>query len=202
MSPAPRVGRETQTGDCRTDPAPASPAPVLRAYRNPCACQCAQLRATPVSPRPADHRRSSTVMTRSSTAVSTLVSTTMRRPLTSAISMLPHTQVEYWISGEVNERFRPQLQGQLYVSQRSWVDIVCWHDVLPKPDKPEPNRRFRTRCALGRAGYFWMICRFTSAWIFPQRGCKLNEPNGFEPLWRVHDRIIRALSPINFAHKR
>jgi YqaJ-like viral recombinase domain len=28
--------------------------------------------------------------------------------------------------------FRPQLQGQLYVSQRSWVDIVCWHDVLPK----------------------------------------------------------------------
>jgi hypothetical protein len=45
---------------------------------------------------------------------------------------LPHTQVEYWISGEVNERFRPQLQGQLYISQRSWVDIVCWHDVLPK----------------------------------------------------------------------
>jgi hypothetical protein len=45
---------------------------------------------------------------------------------------LPQTQVEYWLSGEVNERFRPQLQGQLYVSQRSWVDIVCWHDVLPK----------------------------------------------------------------------
>jgi hypothetical protein len=53
---------------------------------------------------------------------------------------LPHTQVEYWISGEVHERFRPQLQGQLYVSQRSWVDIVCWHDVLPKPAKPEPKR--------------------------------------------------------------
>src|SRR5215470_6394099 len=45
---------------------------------------------------------------------------------------LPQTQVEYWISGEVRERFRPQLQGQLYVSQRSWVDILCWHDVLPK----------------------------------------------------------------------
>jgi hypothetical protein len=51
-------------------------------------------------------------------------------------------------------------------------------------------------------GLFWMICRFTSARIFPQRGCKLNEPNGFEPLWRVHDRIIRGLWPINFAHKR
>jgi hypothetical protein len=30
------------------------------------------------------------------------------------------------------ERFWPQLQGQLYVSQRRWVDILCWHDVLPK----------------------------------------------------------------------
>src|SRR5215468_8548768 len=45
---------------------------------------------------------------------------------------LPLTQVGYWLSGELDERFRPQLQGQLYVSQRSWVDIVCWHDVLPK----------------------------------------------------------------------
>jgi hypothetical protein len=45
---------------------------------------------------------------------------------------LPHTQGEYWISGEIGERFRPQLQGQLYVSQRKWVDIVCWHDELPK----------------------------------------------------------------------
>jgi YqaJ-like viral recombinase domain len=56
---------------------------------------------------------------------------------------LPHTQVEYWLSGEVNERFRPQLQGQLYVSQRSWVDIVCWHDVLPKLVlRVEPDETF------------------------------------------------------------
>jgi len=56
---------------------------------------------------------------------------------------LPQTQVEYWISGEVNERFRPQLQGQLYVSQRSWVDIVCWHDVLPKiVMRVEPDEKF------------------------------------------------------------
>jgi hypothetical protein len=45
---------------------------------------------------------------------------------------LPQTQIEYWLSGEINERFRPQLQGQLYVSKRSWVDLLCWHDVLPK----------------------------------------------------------------------
>jgi hypothetical protein len=54
----------------------------------------------------------------------------------------------------------------------------------PKPDKPESNRRLRRRSALGRTGYFWVICRFTSARIFPQRGCKLNEPNGFKPLRR------------------
>ena len=46
--------------------------------------------------------------------------------------------------------------------------------LFPKLAKPEPNRRFRARSALGRAGYFWMICRSTSARIFPQRGCKLN----------------------------
>jgi hypothetical protein len=58
---------------------------------------------------------------------------------------LPHTQIEYWISGEVSERFRPQLQGQLYVSQRSWVDIVSWHDVLPKVVmRVEPDKKFIT----------------------------------------------------------
>ena len=56
---------------------------------------------------------------------------------------LPHTQVEYWLSGEVSERFRPQLQGQLYVSQRSWVDILCRHDVLPKlVVRVEPDDKF------------------------------------------------------------
>jgi len=56
---------------------------------------------------------------------------------------LPHTQVEYWIAGEVGERFRPQLQGRLYISRRSWADIVCWHDVLPKiVMRVEPDEKF------------------------------------------------------------
>jgi hypothetical protein len=56
---------------------------------------------------------------------------------------LPQTQVEYWISGELSERFRPQLQGQLYVTQRNWVDILCWHDVLPKLImRVEPDGKF------------------------------------------------------------
>jgi hypothetical protein len=56
---------------------------------------------------------------------------------------LPQTQVGYWISGELSERFRPQLQGQLYITQRSWVDILCWHDVLPKlVMRVEPDEKF------------------------------------------------------------
>jgi YqaJ-like viral recombinase domain len=47
---------------------------------------------------------------------------------------LPHTQVSYWIAGEVSERFKPQLQGQLYISQRSWVDMYvgmrCFRNLL------------------------------------------------------------------------
>jgi hypothetical protein len=35
------------------------------------------------------------------------------------------------------------LQGQLYVSQRSWVDIVSWHDELPKlVMRVEPDEKF------------------------------------------------------------
>jgi hypothetical protein len=70
---------------------------------------------------------------------------------------LPHTQVEYWLSGEVNERFRPQLQGQLYVSQRSWVDILCWHDVLPKLVlRVEPDETFikALDCQLQNVNFF------------------------------------------------
>ena len=56
---------------------------------------------------------------------------------------LPQTQVQYWISDELSERFRPQLQGQLYITQRSWVDILCWHDVLPKLIvRVEPDDQF------------------------------------------------------------
>jgi YqaJ-like viral recombinase domain len=56
---------------------------------------------------------------------------------------LPHTQIEYWISGKLNERFWPQLQGQLYITQRGWVDILCWHDVLPKlVMRVEPDEAF------------------------------------------------------------
>jgi len=74
-------------------------------------------------------------------------------------------------------------------------------DALSRPSRNQTGD-FEHAPPSAVRGYFWTICRSTSARIFPQRGCKLNEPNGFEPLRRVHDRIIRASSPINFAHKR
>ncbi len=56
---------------------------------------------------------------------------------------MPHTQIEYWLSGEAKEKYRPQVQGQLYISQRLWVDLVCWHDVLPKVViRIEPDEKF------------------------------------------------------------
>ena len=74
------------------------------------------------------------------------------------------------------------LGNQVWVARVSRWHVgafLCQRDrredfSMPKLAKSEPNRRFRARSALGRAGYFWMICRFTSARIFPQRGCKLN----------------------------
>ena len=74
------------------------------------------------------------------------------------------------------------------------------HIYLSRPSRNQTG--FRTSSTLGRTGYFWMICRFTSARIFPQRECKLNQPNGFEPLRPADDRIIRVFWPINFAHNR
>src|SRR5580704_9318626 len=56
---------------------------------------------------------------------------------------LPHTQVEYWISGEVNERFRPQLQGQLYIPAKLGRYRLLACDMLPKlVMRVEPDEKF------------------------------------------------------------
>lgn len=41
----------------------------------------------------------------------------------------PGTAVEYMLSGKLEQEYRPQLQAQLYVTGRKWVDIMCY---LPK----------------------------------------------------------------------
>jgi len=43
----------------------------------------------------------------------------------------PAAQVEYLLTGKLDRTHYPQLQGQLYVSERAWVDVVAWSDELP-----------------------------------------------------------------------
>jgi hypothetical protein len=43
----------------------------------------------------------------------------------------PGQQVAYHLQRNSLKKFWSQLQGQLLVTQRKWVDIVAWHDGLP-----------------------------------------------------------------------
>jgi hypothetical protein len=43
----------------------------------------------------------------------------------------PAAQVEYLLTGKLERSYYPQLQGQLLVSGRAWVDIVAWSADLP-----------------------------------------------------------------------
>jgi hypothetical protein len=45
---------------------------------------------------------------------------------------MPPGQVDYLITGKPHTEHKPQLQGQLYISKREWVDICCWHQELPR----------------------------------------------------------------------
>src|SRR5215471_8421665 len=56
---------------------------------------------------------------------------------------LPHTQVEYWLSGEVGNASGRNCKASSTFSQRCGVDILCWHDVLPKlVVRVEPDEKF------------------------------------------------------------
>lgn len=45
---------------------------------------------------------------------------------------MPQTQMEYLITGKVDQEYYPQLQGQLYVTGRDWVDIMSFNPELPR----------------------------------------------------------------------
>ena len=44
---------------------------------------------------------------------------------------LAHTQIGYLMGGLVSDKYRVQLQGQLWVSERETVDIFAYHPKLP-----------------------------------------------------------------------
>lgn len=42
----------------------------------------------------------------------------------------PHTHVAYMIGKRIDDKYKPQLQGQLWVSERQWVDIISYHPEM------------------------------------------------------------------------
>lgn len=44
----------------------------------------------------------------------------------------PQTQMEYLVTGKVDKEHWPQLQGQLYISGRKFVDIMAFNPELPR----------------------------------------------------------------------
>jgi len=43
----------------------------------------------------------------------------------------PQTHVEYLLSGELPQKYRPQAQGQLMVAERRWCDFLSYHPDMP-----------------------------------------------------------------------
>jgi hypothetical protein len=41
------------------------------------------------------------------------------------------THVGYLLTGQLEDDYRPQLQGQLWVAERAWVDVVSYHPQMP-----------------------------------------------------------------------
>lgn len=52
--------------------------------------------------------------------------------LLEAKAPMPQTHVKYLLTGEIDKKYWPQLQCQLFVSEREWVDILAWDSVLPR----------------------------------------------------------------------
>lgn len=45
----------------------------------------------------------------------------------------PHTQIDYILNGKLDRDYWPQVQGQLYVTKRKWVDLVSYYPGMRKP---------------------------------------------------------------------
>lgn len=43
----------------------------------------------------------------------------------------PNTQIDYILGDELVKDYYPQLQGQLWITERKWVDIMAYHPEIP-----------------------------------------------------------------------
>jgi hypothetical protein len=45
----------------------------------------------------------------------------------------PNTQIDYILNGKLDRDYWPQVQGQLLVTKRKWVDLVSYYPGMKKP---------------------------------------------------------------------
>jgi hypothetical protein len=120
-------------------------------------------------------------------------------PIDGVLGVARHAAVD-WPRAPEQATQKFSFDGECQTGQgrrlRRQISVV----LLPTPAKPQTNRWVRALSTLGRRSYFRMICRSASAQIFPQRGCKLNEPHVPKPSWQFDERIIDRSSPPKLAH--
>lgn len=57
----------------------------------------------------------------------------------------PHTHVQYMLNGKIDQKYYPQIQGQLLVTDRQWVDLISYHPEMPPVIiRVERNEKFLT----------------------------------------------------------
>jgi hypothetical protein len=60
----------------------------------------------------------------------------------------PHTHVAYLLEDKVPTKYVPQVQGALWVSQREWIDTLCFHpDMPPVLVRSEPDLEYHQTLA-------------------------------------------------------
>lgn len=43
----------------------------------------------------------------------------------------PHTHVGYLLGGSLPGKYKPQVQGQLWIAEREWCDFLSYHEAMP-----------------------------------------------------------------------
>lgn len=60
----------------------------------------------------------------------------------------PETLIAYHAAGELPVAYRPQVQGELLITGRSWCDFYAWHPELsPFLIRVEPDEKYQTKMA-------------------------------------------------------
>lgn len=86
----------------------------------------------------------------------------------------PHTHVQYLLSRKVDADHYPQIQGQLWVTERKWVDIIAYHpEMTPVIVRVERDEKW-LRTLENELKYFLVLLE-TKRQALLERGCRFAE---------------------------